>query len=65
MRLVQVSEYKIVDASIGNVWEYTEDTLEANPESGLPSSVDLNGKFLVCDDEADVLWAWLLSNVEG
>jgi len=64
MKLVKVSEHRIVDAKSGKQWERQGRYLVMWTPADAQKDDDTVSLKLK-DEEADVLWAWLLSNVEG
>ena len=64
MKLIQVSENRIVDAESGTVWSFDPgDVDEQAPDLPGYPKLYFDNRTLLANDEAVVMWGWLLRNL--
>jgi len=67
MKLVKVSEHRIVDAETGTVWSFEPGGYIAQqfPCAGpIYPKLYLDNRAMLANDEAEVMWDWLSHNVD-
>ena len=67
MKLVKVSEHRIVDAESGTVWSFEPggDIAQQFPDAGpIYPKLYFDNRTRLANDEAEIMWDWLSHNVD-